>query len=249
MSQQWEGQRSGASSERRSTRLARALAAGVATVAVLTTLSGFAMPVPEWQAPLPLILARLALLLLHAALYARGPRLRATVGLTGYAGAQAAALFALALARPPAPLTIALYVTAVAELVTLAGSAWGTVRITLGAVTLLVLASLITADLYRAATDGVILATAALIAHAFAALLRRPAVEPPRAPANGPAALSAREADVLRELVRGARNSDIAATLGITERTVKAHLGSIYQKLGVTSRAAAVAAAMQGRLV
>lgn len=96
-----------------------------------------------------------------------------------------------------------------------------------------------------------ILATAALIAHALAALLRRPAAEPPppRAPANGPAALSAREADVLRELVHGARNSDIAAKLGISERTVKAHLGSIYQKLGVTSRTAAVAAAMHGRLV
>jgi DNA-binding CsgD family transcriptional regulator len=232
-------------------KLARALAAGVATVAVLTTLSALSMPVPERQAPLPLILAWLALLLLHAALYALGPRMRATLGLAGYAAAQAATLFALALARPPVPLTIALYVTAVAELVTLAGSAWGTVRITIGAVTLLVLASLITADLYRAATDGVILATAALIAHALAALLRRPAAEPPplRAPANGPAALSAREADVLRELVHGARNSDIAAKLGISERTVKAHLGSIYQKLGVTSRTAAVAAAMHGRLV
>jgi DNA-binding CsgD family transcriptional regulator len=239
-------------------KLARALAAGVATVAVLTTLSGVAMPVPERRAPLPIILAWLALLLLHAALYALGPRIRVTLGLGGYAAAQAATLFALALARPPVPLTIALYVTAVAELVTLAGSAWGTVRITIGAVTLLVLASLITADLYRAATDGVILATAALIAHALAALLRRPppspAAEPPpppppRAPANGPASLSAREADVLRELVQGARNSDIAVKLGISERTVKAHLGSIYQKLGVTSRSAAVAAAMHGRLV
>jgi DNA-binding CsgD family transcriptional regulator len=212
-------------------KLARALAAGVATVAVLTTLSALSMPVPERQAPLPLILAWLALLVLHAALYALGPRMRATLGLGGYAGAQAATLFALALARPPVPLTIALYVTAVAELVTLAGSAWGTVRITIGAVTLLVLASLITADLYRAATDGVILATAALIAHALAALLRRspPAAEPPlpRASANGPATLSAREADVLRELVHGARNSAIAAKLGISERTVKAHLGSI----------------------
>jgi DNA-binding CsgD family transcriptional regulator len=235
----------------RPNKLARALAAGVATVAVLTTLSGVAMPVPERKSPLPLILAWLALLLLHAALYALGPRMRATLGLGGYAGAQAATLFALALARPPVPLTIALYVTAVAELVTLAGSAWGTVRITIGAVTLLVLASLITADLYRAATDGVILATAALIAHALAGLLRRPVAEPPppRASANGPAALSAREADVLRELVHGARNSAIAAKLGISERTVKAHLGSIYQKLGVASRTAAVAAALHGRLV
>jgi len=65
---------------------------------------------------------------------------------------------------------------------------------------------------------------------------------------NG-AALSAREVEVLRELVSGARSKDISAKLGISERTVKAHLGSIYQKLGVASRAAAVAAAVRLKLV
>jgi DNA-binding CsgD family transcriptional regulator len=65
---------------------------------------------------------------------------------------------------------------------------------------------------------------------------------------NG-AALSAREVEVLRELVSGARNADISATLRISERTVKAHLGSIYQKLGVASRSAAVAAAVRLKLV
>jgi len=54
---------------------------------------------------------------------------------------------------------------------------------------------------------------------------------------------------VLRELVAGARNAEIAARLGISERTVKAHLASIYLKLGVETRAAAVAAAMQRQLV
>jgi NarL family two-component system response regulator YdfI len=49
--------------------------------------------------------------------------------------------------------------------------------------------------------------------------------------------------------VGGARSSVIALRLGISERTVKAHLGSIYQKLGVDSRSAAVAAALQRRLV
>jgi len=54
---------------------------------------------------------------------------------------------------------------------------------------------------------------------------------------------------VLRELVSGARSSDIATKLGISERTVKSHLGSIYQKLGVESRSAAVATAVQRKLV
>jgi two-component system, NarL family, response regulator YdfI len=41
----------------------------------------------------------------------------------------------------------------------------------------------------------------------------------------------------------------IAYHLGITERTVKAHLASIYNKLGVDSRSAAIAVAAQKGLI
>jgi len=44
---------------------------------------------------------------------------------------------------------------------------------------------------------------------------------------------------VLQAAARGERNKEIAYHLDITERPVKAHLASIYQKLGVDSRAAA----------
>ena len=235
--------------------LSRALAAGVVTVAVLNTLSALSMPVPEWKASLLVVLAWLALLVAHAGVYEFGARIRARFGLNVYAGAQAAVLFAIALAQPPAPLTIVLYMAAVAELVTLpgGGSAWGTVRITIGAVVLLVVAEFLTSDLYRAATDGVVLAATGLIAHAVAGLLQRRVVDTrtavPIPLTNGAPALSAREVEVLRELVNGARNTDIATKLSISERTVKAHLGSIYQKLGVTSRSAAVAAAVQRKLM
>jgi NarL family two-component system response regulator YdfI len=57
--------------------------------------------------------------------------------------------------------------------------------------------------------------------------------------------LTDRELEVLRSAARGERNKEIAHQLGITERTVKAHLASIYQKFGVDSRAAAVAIAAQ----
>ena len=57
--------------------------------------------------------------------------------------------------------------------------------------------------------------------------------------------LSSRELEVLRAAARGERSKEIAIALGITERTVKAHLTNIYAKLGVDSRAAAIAVASQ----
>jgi two-component system, NarL family, response regulator YdfI len=55
--------------------------------------------------------------------------------------------------------------------------------------------------------------------------------------------LTERELEVLQLASHGERNKEIAFKLGITERTVKAHLQSVYQKFGVDSRAAAVAIA------
>lgn len=57
--------------------------------------------------------------------------------------------------------------------------------------------------------------------------------------------LSEREREVLAAVALGERSKEIALKLGITERTVKAHLASIYNKLGVDSRAAAIAVAAQ----
>lgn len=50
------------------------------------------------------------------------------------------------------------------------------------------------------------------------------------------APLSAREAEVARLVGEGAANREIAARLDITERTVKAHLTAIFEKLGVRDR-------------
>ncbi len=57
-----------------------------------------------------------------------------------------------------------------------------------------------------------------------------------QAPAVEASALSPREAEVLRLVVEGLLNKQIAARLGITERTVKAHLTSAYQRIGVADR-------------
>lgn len=61
--------------------------------------------------------------------------------------------------------------------------------------------------------------------------------------------LSAREQEVLRLLVAGSSNKAIAAQLGLSENTVKTHLSHIFDKLGVQSRAEAVAVALQRGLV
>jgi len=67
-------------------------------------------------------------------------------------------------------------------------------------------------------------------------------------PARGEG-LSAREAEVLALLAQGATNREVSRRLQITERTVKAHVTSIFNKLGVNSRAEAVAVALRRGLL
>lgn len=61
--------------------------------------------------------------------------------------------------------------------------------------------------------------------------------------------LTERELEVLAGLVRGERNKEIAIHLGVTERTIRAHLSTIYMKLNVDSRSQAVAVAIEGGLL
>jgi DNA-binding NarL/FixJ family response regulator len=57
----------------------------------------------------------------------------------------------------------------------------------------------------------------------------------------GPAGLSTREIEVLVFLRKGFSNAEIGRSLGITERTVKAHVAAILKKLHASDRAGAVA--------
>ena len=52
--------------------------------------------------------------------------------------------------------------------------------------------------------------------------------------------LTAREIDILRLVADGLTNAEIAEHLVLSERTVHAHLRSIFDKLGVNTRTAAV---------
>jgi two-component system NarL family response regulator len=61
--------------------------------------------------------------------------------------------------------------------------------------------------------------------------------------------LSGREVEVLRLLVSGRRNREIAAALSIAEGTVKLHVSSILEKLGADDRTEAVTMALQRGIV
>ncbi|MGI8919462.1 MAG: response regulator [Pyrinomonadaceae bacterium] len=61
--------------------------------------------------------------------------------------------------------------------------------------------------------------------------------------------LTSREMEVLELIVRGQSNKEIAATLKISEATVKSHINNILSKLGVTDRTQAATTALQRGLV
>ncbi len=87
---------------------------------------------------------------------------------------------------------------------------------------------------------------AKVVAHLDASPARQPEPQTGQAPESP---LSEREMEVLRLVAEGQRSKEIADVLAITERTVKAHLTSIFNKLGATSRAEAIARAMSTGLL
>jgi DNA-binding NarL/FixJ family response regulator len=61
--------------------------------------------------------------------------------------------------------------------------------------------------------------------------------------------LTPREMSALRLMADGKSNKEIASDLSISERTVKTHLGHLFEKLGVTSRTEAIKVATRRGLV
>ena len=72
-----------------------------------------------------------------------------------------------------------------------------------------------------------------------------PAAHPGRGDTIGGTVLSNREREILALLADGLGNKQIAARLGIATNTVKTHLELLFEKLGVSSRAEAVAAGVK----
>jgi DNA-binding NarL/FixJ family response regulator len=64
-----------------------------------------------------------------------------------------------------------------------------------------------------------------------------------------PGGLSDREVEVLRLIAHGHPNREIAAALGITPKTVGHHVQHIYDKVGISTRAAAAIFAVEHRFL
>ena len=73
--------------------------------------------------------------------------------------------------------------------------------------------------------------------------------KPAAAPANDALAeLTQREREIVRLIVEGASNKEVASSLNISERTVKGHLSNVFQKLGVADRLKLVLLVREGRV-
>ncbi|MFB7844236.1 response regulator [Microbacterium sp. NPDC056052] len=81
----------------------------------------------------------------------------------------------------------------------------------------------------------------ALAPSVAAVLMRRAASPEPR--------MTEREVEVLELLADGLGNRELAKALFVSEATVKSHLSHIYGKLGVDTRAGAVAVAIEQRII
>ncbi len=76
-----------------------------------------------------------------------------------------------------------------------------------------------------------------------------PAVAEKLAERMGTEDLTARELDVLEQIVQGKSNKEIGTELDISEATVKTHINSLLSKLGVTDRTQAATAAIRRGIV
>ena len=73
--------------------------------------------------------------------------------------------------------------------------------------------------------------------------------KPAESPANDALAeLTQREREIVRLIVEGASNKEVASSLNISERTVKGHLSNVFQKLGVADRLKLVLYVREGKL-
>jgi DNA-binding NarL/FixJ family response regulator len=93
------------------------------------------------------------------------------------------------------------------------------------------------------------LAAAIAAAHETGRAAHSPEVVARLAARQGTSELTTREEEVLRLVVKGLSNADIARILGFTTRTAKAHMKNLLKKIGAVDRTEAVSIALQRGIV
>jgi len=101
----------------------------------------------------------------------------------------------------------------------------------------------------EARTEGRTMSLRAAIEYALEQPTRPEQTSPAEPAPAHPFGLSGREVEVLRLVAEGLTDGQVARELHISPRTVGRHLGSIYKKLGVPSRAAAAKMAVKHGLI
>ena len=231
------------------------LAATIGLLGVLYGLSLALQPASEGPPDAVTIALIAVTLMLHSALYAFGARVRASFGTVSYLAAHALTLLALGALHPPLLLILSLYAALTAHAVMQLEGRLGAMPVFLAAVAVIAVSTGVTSGLYRGVTIAAIIAAGGLAVYGVSVVLRRtqvtaqPAALGPVVTVTADGDLTARELEVLRLAASGKRSKEIASALAISERTVKAHLAHAYQKLGVESRAEAVAVASRRGLL
>ncbi len=88
-----------------------------------------------------------------------------------------------------------------------------------------------------------------MLAAGYAFFARPQPADPVEGRVGGPEQITRRETDVLRLLVSGQTNSEMARKLSLTESTVKFHVQNLLRKLRLPNRASAVAYAYETGLI
>jgi DNA-binding CsgD family transcriptional regulator len=235
-------------------RFSRVLGGTLIVLGALNTIWAVSLPQAAHPPAVGRVLLWLTLLLASGVLYLVGARFRDVAGRAAYLVSQSALAFAIAATGAQVGVRVAVFAGLTAQAILLYEGR-GSIAITAVAVLLFAAAAAVGSTLYGAVGAAIVLVAAGIIAHAIAAVLRvrldrraESPTAPPRVPTRPPVgSLTQREQEVLDILATGARTTEIASRLGVTERTAKAHLSSIYQKLGVSSRGEAIAHAYAHR--
>jgi len=253
----------------------RVLGAAVGTTAVLYLLAALSRPAYERGVSASIALVTASLLAVHACIYVFGGQLEGALRPTTVVGANAGTLVVLAAVSPSVWLNIAVFAAFTTLVIARHSLPYSPNIVRLLAIVVFATSTAVGFGVYRGSAIAFVLSIVFLLGQAVVltgarndlsdgtriptvADTERSAIATVEDSAKqaslveaGPAStpLTGRELDVLRLAAQGMKSADIALSLGITERTVKAHLAAAYRRLGVTSRAAAIArAATRGLL-